>query len=193
MIHILPDLKFSNDALDPYISSETMEYHYGKHHKAYVDNLNKLIIGTEFEEMSLESIIKSAKWWIFNNAAQIWNHTFYFDALSPEAKTTPEWKLLDMIDEKWGSFDLFKEEFVKSAMSNFWSGWTWLCLNLTLNELEITNTSNANTPIALEWSKPLLTCDVWEHAYYIDYRNRRAEYLEKFWNIADWTAVEKRI
>jgi Fe-Mn family superoxide dismutase len=193
MNHLLPQLRYSKEALSPYISSETMEYHYSKHHQTYVDNLNKLIIWTEFENSSLEEIIRSSSWPIFNNSAQIWNHTFYFETFSESPKSSPEWEILDLIDNKWGSFDLFKQEFTKSAVSNFWSGWTWLVKNSETEELEIINTSNAQTPIVNNKLIPLLTCDVWEHAYYIDYRNRRAEYLEKFWNIVDWNIVEERI
>ncbi|EKE28250.1 MAG: hypothetical protein ACD_3C00084G0006 [uncultured bacterium (gcode 4)] len=198
MIHILPELGYPMDALYPNISNETLEYHHGKHHKAYVDNLNKLIAWTEFENSTLEEIVKKApKWPLFNNAAQVWNHNFYFESFSESPRTIPEGKLLDMIDEKWGSFEMFKQEFNKMAMANFWSGWTWLTRDWTDWPLNIWNTQNASTPLTSreeEWILiPLLTCDIWEHAYYIDYRNRRADYLEKFWNVVDWNIVERRI
>lgn len=189
MKHELPKLPYEMNALEPYISSETLEYHYWKHHKAYVDNLNNLIVGTEFENMSLEEIIKKAPAWpIFNNAAQVWNHTFYFFWLTPKTKPISG-KTAELINRDFGSFDVFKELFTKSAIWNFGSGWTWLVLN-TDGKLEIVNTSNAWTILTTD-KKALLTCDVWEHAYYIDTRNARPKYLENFWNLVDWERVEE--
>ena len=188
MTHKLPDLPFAIDALAPHISKETLEFHYGKHHNAYVTNLNNLIPGTEFEDMPLEDIIKKAPaGGIFNNAAQVWNHTFYWNCLSPNGGGTPTGKLLDAIKESFGSFDEFKDKFTKSAVTNFGSGWTWLINGE--NGLEIINTSNAGT--ALTSGKTiLLTCDVWEHAYYVDYRNARPKYVDAFWNLVNWDFVE---
>ncbi|MDB5962357.1 MAG: superoxide dismutase [Massilia sp.] len=188
MEHTLPPLPYPMDALAPTISKETLEYHYGKHHATYVTNLNNLIKGTEFENMSLEDIIKKSSGGIFNNAAQVWNHTFYWNCLTPQGSGAPSGKVADAINAKWGSFDKFKEEFNKSALGNFGSGWTWLVQNG--DALEIVNTSNAGTPLTTD-AKALLTCDVWEHAYYIDYRNARAKYVEAFWNIVNWDQVGK--
>lgn len=188
----LPKLPYELDALEPYISRETMEYHYGKHHQTYVTNLNNLIVWTEFENMSLEEIVKSAPSWpIFNNAAQVWNHTFYFMSLKKLENNSPSWKLLDLINESFWSFDEFKAKFSDMALKNFGSGWTWLLLNSSW-ELEVVNTSNAWCPLTTE-NKPLLTCDIWEHAYYIDYRNARAKYLENFWSLVDWRVIEGRV
>lgn len=188
MTHKLPDLPFAIDALAPHISKETLEYHYGKHHNAYVTNLNKLIPGTEFEDMPLEDIIKKAPaGGLFNNAAQVWNHSFYWNCLSPNGGGTPTGKLLDVIKESFGSFDEFKEKFTKSAVTNFGSGWTWLINGE--NGLEIINTSNAGTALT-SGKTALLTCDVWEHAYYVDYRNARPKYVDAFWNLANWDFVE---
>lgn len=190
MKHELPLLPYELTALEPYISKETLEYHYGKHHKTYVDNLNNLIVGTEYETLSLEDIVKKSLLGpIFNNAAQIWNHTFYFFGFSPKSTLTPEAKTLELIERDFGSFEKFREEFTKSALGNFGSGWTWLVLNET-GKLEIINTSNAGSVLTHEWKKALLTCDVWEHAYYIDTRNARPKYLENFWQIIDWKRVE---
>ena len=188
MTHKLPDLPFAIDALAPHISKETLEFHYGKHHNAYVTNLNNLIPGTEFEDMPLEDIIKKAPaGGIFNNAAQVWNHTFYWNCLSPNGGGEPTGKLLDAINKAFGSFDEFKDKFTKSAVTNFGSGWTWLINGE--NGLEIINTSNAGT--ALTSGKTiLLTCDVWEHAYYVDYRNARPKYVDAFWNLVNWDFVE---
>jgi Fe-Mn family superoxide dismutase len=190
MTHTLPILPYALDALEPWISKDTLLFHYGKHHLAYVNNLNKLIVGTEFEESSLEDIIKSAKGGIYNNAAQIWNHTFYWMSLAPKAGGRPSGSLTDAINKKWGSFEEFKEAFAKSAVSHFGSGWTWLVRNREDGSLDIFNSSNADCPMAGE--EPLLVCDVWEHAYYIDYRNERAKYVESFWNVVNWKAVEAR-
>jgi Fe-Mn family superoxide dismutase len=174
------------DALEPYISRETLEYHYGKHHKAYVDNLNNLIAGTEFENLSLEEILLKAQGPIFNNAAQVWNHTFYWNCMKPHGGGEPDGKLADAIRRDFGSFEAFKEAFSKAAVSLFGSGWAWLVKSG--DKLEIVQTSNAGNPMT-SGQKPLLTCDVWEHAYYIDYRNARAKYVENFWNLVNWDFV----
>lgn len=189
MEYTLPELPFAKNALEPYMSAETLEYHYGKHHKAYVTKLNELIKGTKFEFMPLEEVILTSDGPIFNNAAQIWNHTFFWNCLAPKAGGNPTGKVASMIDAKWGSFDKFKEEFTKSAVSNFGSGWTWLVLNKK-NEIEILNTSNAQTP-KTQGFKALMTLDVWEHAYYIDYRNERPKFVGNFWNLVNWDFVNK--
>ena len=183
----LPELPYPMDALEPHISKETLEYHYGKHHKAYVDNLNKLITGTEFENMPLESIVYSSANGIFNNAAQIWNHSFYWNCLSPSGGGEPTGILLDRITKAFGSYETFTTEFTKTAISTFGSGWAWL-VEKENGELDLVSTSNAATPITSGLS-PLLTCDVWEHAYYIDYRNARPEYLKAFWKLVNWDFV----
>lgn len=188
MEHTLPPLPYLMDALQPHISSETLEFHYGKHHQAYVTNLNNLIKNTEFENASLEEIVKKSSGGIFNNAAQVWNHTFYWNCLKPNGGGMPAGGLLAAINAKWGSFEKFKEEFSKSCISNFGSGWTWLVKSG--DSVDIVNTSNAGTPLTGS-NKPLLTCDVWEHAYYIDYRNARAKYVEMFWNLVNWDFVTK--
>ena len=185
----LPPLPYELNALEPHISKETLEFHYGKHHKAYVDNLNKLIPGTEFENMPLEDIIKKSSGGIFNNAAQIWNHTFYWHSLSPNGGGEPSAKLMQAINDAFGSFESFKDQFSKIAIGTFGSGWAWLVKNAQ-GQLEIVSTSNAATPIT-DNKKPLITCDVWEHAYYIDYRNLRAKYVENFWNLVNWDFAEK--
>ena len=187
MEHKLPELPYAKDALAPNISAETIEYHYGKHHKAYVDNLNKLIPGTEFENVPLEDIIKKATGGVFNNAAQVWNHTFYWNCLSPKGGGAPTGALAEVIDKAFGSFDKFKEQFANAGMTKFGSGWAWLVKKAD-GSLAIEATSNADNPMK-EGKKPLLTCDVWEHAYYIDYRNARAKYIEAFWNIVNWDFV----
>ncbi len=184
MAFTLPPLPYAMDALAPTISKETLEFHYGKHHQAYVTNLNNLIAGTEFESAALEDIIKKSSGGVFNNAAQVWNHTFYWSSLSPNGGGEPSGKLLEGINAKWGSVDAFKEAFNKSAAGNFGSGWTWL-VKKSDGSLDIVNTSNAATPLTTS-DVPLLTCDVWEHAYYIDYRNARPKYLESFWKLANW-------
>jgi len=184
MAHTLPPLPYELDALAPHISKETLEFHYGKHHQTYVTNLNNLIPGTEFETLSLEDIVKKSSGGIFNNAAQVWNHTFYWNSLAPKAGGAPTGALADAINAKWGSFDAFKEAFNKSAAGNFGSGWTWLVKKAD-GSVDIVNTSNAATPLTTA-DKPLLTCDVWEHAYYIDYRNARPKYLENFWALVNW-------
>ena len=191
MEHKLPDLPYAKDALAPHISAETIEYHYGKHHKAYVDNLNKLIPGTEFEALSLEDIIKKSSGGIFNNSSQIWNHTFYWNCLSPKGGGEPSGDLASAIADTFGSFEQFKEQFTKAAATLFGSGWAWLARKSD-GSLSVEATSNAMTPVK-EGKKALLTCDVWEHAYYIDYRNARPKYLEAFWNIVNWDAVAKNL
>lgn len=191
MIHQLPTLPFSMDALEPIISKETLEYHYGKHHQAYVTNLNNLIPGTEFAEMPLEEIIKKSSGGIFNNAAQVWNHTFYWNCLAAKDSTNPFGDLLKKIEEAFGSFEKFKEDFSKTAITTFGSGWAWLVQNPD-GKLALVSTGNAATPITGDQT-PLLTCDVWEHAYYIDYRNARPKYVEAFWSIVNWDFVSKNL
>lgn len=184
MAHTLPALPYALDALAPTISKETLEFHYGKHHQTYVTNLNNLIPGTEFENASLEDIVKKSSGGIFNNAAQIWNHTFYWNSLTPTSTGKPSGALADAINAKWGSFDTFKAEFTKAGLGNFGSGWTWLVKKAD-GTVDIVNTSNAATPLTTA-DTALLTIDVWEHAYYIDYRNARAKYVENFWGIVNW-------
>jgi len=180
----LPALPYARDALAPHISAETIDYHYGKHHQTYVTNLNNLIKGTEFESMDLLAIIKKAQGGMFNNAAQVWNHTFYWNSLSPKGGGEPTGKLADAIKKTFGSFAQFKEDFNKTAVGTFGSGWAWLVQRAD-GGLGLVSTSNAATPITGS-DRPLLTCDVWEHAYYIDYRNARPKYVEAFWNVANW-------
>ncbi|HHF7375157.1 superoxide dismutase [Fe] [Legionella bozemanae] len=184
MTFTLPELPYAKNALEPHISSETLEYHYGKHHQTYVNNLNKLIPGTEFESMELEEIIKKSKGGMFNNAAQVWNHTFYWHCLSPNGGGEPKGKLADAINKHFGSFSEFKEQFTQTAISTFGSGWAWLVQDNT-EALKIISTSNAGTPMT-EDLNALLTCDVWEHAYYIDYRNARPDYISAFWKLVNW-------
>jgi len=191
MEHKLPELPYAKDALAPNISAETLEYHYGKHHKTYVDNLNKLIPGTEFENMNLEEIVKKASGGIFNNAAQIWNHTFYWNCLSPKGGGEPSGAIANTIIENFWSFEQFKEKFTNAAVTLFGSGWTWLVKNQD-GSLAIEATSNAGNPLK-DGKKLLLTCDVWEHAYYIDYRNARAKYIEAFWKLVDWEFVARNL
>lgn len=187
MKHELPALPYEKNALAPVISPETIDYHYGKHHQAYVTNLNNLIPGTEFADMSLEDIVLKSSAGIFNNAAQVWNHTFYWNCLSPTGGGEPSGALADAINKTFGSFAEFKAKLTQSAVTNFGSGWTWLVQN-TEGGLEIVNTSNAATPLT-QGKKPLLTVDVWEHAYYVDYRNARPKYLEEIWKIINWQFV----
>lgn len=184
MEHKLPALPYAIDALAPTISKETLEFHYGKHHQAYVTNLNNLIKGTEFDNVALEDIIKRSSGGIFNNSAQIWNHTFYWNSLSPKGGGKPSGALAAAIDKKWGSFDAFKEAFTKSCVGNFGSSWTWLVKKAD-GSVDIVNTSNAATPLTSA-DKALLTCDLWEHAYYIDFRNRRPDYVGGFFNLVNW-------
>jgi len=187
MKHVLPELPYAKNALEPHISAETLEFHYGKHHATYVDKLNGMIEGTEFESASLEEIILGASGGIFNNAAQIWNHSFYWDGLSPNGGGEPEALLADAIDSEFGSFEQFKEAFTASALGNFGSGWTWLVKNSS-GSLEIVNTDDAANPMS-EGHTPILTCDVWEHAYYIDYHNKRPDYINAFWSLVNWDFV----
>jgi len=191
MEHKLPALPWSNDALAPHISPETLEYHYGKHHAAYVTKLNAGIQGNEFAEMSLEDIIMKSSGGLFNNAAQVWNHSFYWNCLAANAGGAPTGAVADAINGKWGSFDKFKEEFSACAAGNFGSGWTWLVKDGSGN-LEILNTDDADT--AMKHGKTaLMTIDVWEHAYYVDYRNARPKYIEAFWNLVNWDFVNKNL
>lgn len=189
MEHQLPPLPYPMDGLQPYISQETLEYHYGKHHQAYVTNLNNLIKDTEFKDASLEAIVTKSSGGIFNNAAQVWNHTFFWQCMKPKGGGAPSGALAAAIKARWGSFDNFKEEFAKNGVGNFGSGWTWL-VKKTDGSVGIVNTSNAGTPLTGS-DKPLMTCDVWEHAYYIDYRNARAKFVEAFWNVVNWDFVEQ--
>ncbi len=191
MEHKLPELPYAIDALAPHISKETLEFHYGKHHQTYVTNLNNLIKGTEFESMSLEDIVRKSSGGMFNNAAQIWNHTFYWFGLKPNGGGDATGPVAAAINVKWGSFAAFKEAFNKSATGNFGSGWTWLVKKAD-GTLDIVNTSNAATPLTTS-DKPLLTCDVWEHAYYIDFRNRRPDYLSAFWSLVNWDFVNQQM
>ena len=181
----LPALPYAKDALAPHISSETLDYHHGKHHNTYVTKLNGLVPGTEYEGKSLEEIIMAAPaGGVFNNAAQIWNHTFYWNCLSPNGGGAPTGPIADAINAKWGSFEEFQKELDDKAVNNFGSSWTWLVKNSD-GSLEIVNTSNAGTPMT-DGKKALLTVDLWEHAYYIDYRNVRPDYLKAFWALVNW-------
>lgn len=184
----LPALPYAQDALAPHISAETLEYHYGKHHKTYVDKLNGLIPGTEFEGKSLEEIIKTSTGGVFNNSAQIWNHTFYWNCLSPNGGGEATGAVAEAINAAFGSFDAFKEEFTTSAINNFGSSWTWLVKKAD-GSVAIVNTSNAGTPLTDESVTPILTVDLWEHAYYIDYRNARPNYMNAFWSLVNWDFV----
>jgi len=185
MEHTLPPLPYAADALAPQVSKETIDFHYGKHHQTYVTNLNNLVKGTEFEPMGLEDIVRKSSGGVFNNAAQIWNHTFFWHSMKPAGGGEPGGALGAAIAEKWGSFAAFKEAFSKSALGNFGSGWTWL-VRKPDGSVDIVNTSNAGTPLTTQ-DKPLLTIDVWEHAYYIDYRNARAKFVEAFLtSLANW-------
>ena len=181
----LPALPYAKDALEPHISAETLDFHHGKHHNTYVTKLNGLVPGSEFEGKSLEEIIKSAPaGGVFNNAAQVWNHTFYWNSLSPNGGGEPTGAVADAINAQWGSFDKFKEEFNDKAVNNFGSSWTWLVKNAD-GSLEIVNTSNAGTPMT-NGQTAIITVDLWEHAYYIDYRNVRPDYLNGFWSLVNW-------
>jgi superoxide dismutase, Fe-Mn family len=186
----LPKLPYANNALEPFISEKTLEFHYGKHHQAYVNNVNTLIKGTEFENASLEEIILKAGGGIFNNGAQVWNHTFYFMQFKPDGCNEPKDELKAAIEAKFGSVEGFIEDFTKAAATLFGSGWAWLVKN-EKGELEIVQTSNAGNPLR-DGKKPLLTCDVWEHAYYIDKQNLRPKYIEDFWKIIDWKVISER-
>ncbi len=187
----LPPLPYAHDALAPHMSKETLEYHHDKHHKTYVDNLNKLIPGTEFEKMDLESIIKKSSGGIFNNAAQVWNHTFFWNCLSPKGGGEPTGLAAEAIKSAFGSFDAFKEKFSDASIKQFGSGWGWLVKNQD-GKLEIVTTSNAGNPMT-DGKTPLLTCDVWEHAYYIDYRNKRPDFMGAFWKLVNWDYVSANL
>ncbi|MFC7002202.1 Fe-Mn family superoxide dismutase [Pseudobowmanella zhangzhouensis] len=185
----LPALPYEKNALEPHISAETLEYHYGKHHATYVTKLNGLIEGTEFAGKSLEDIVRTSQGGVFNNAAQIWNHTFYWHSLSPNGGGEPTGALADAINAKWGSFAAFKDAFNDKAVNNFGSSWTWLVK--TAASLDIVNTSNAGTPLTEAGVTPLMTVDLWEHAYYIDYRNVRPNYMQAFWALINWEFAAK--
>jgi Fe-Mn family superoxide dismutase len=191
MTHELPKLPYALNALEPNISQKTLEFHHGKHHQAYVNNLNNLIKGTDFEEMSLDDIIKKSTGGIFNNAAQVWNHTFYFEQFSASPKKMPSGKLSSLIAESFGSFEQFKSEFDKAATTLFGSGWAWLVKNSD-GKLAIVQTSNAETPMK-SGVHCLMVIDVWEHAYYLDTQNARPKYIENFWNLLDWSVIENRL
>jgi len=191
MIHELPVLPYDKDALAPHISAETLDFHHGKHHNAYVQNLNNLIEGTEFADISLDDIVTSASGGIFNNAAQHWNHSFYWKCLSPNGGGEPSGALAEAIKGTFGSYDEFKELFSQTAITTFGSGWGWLVKNES-GGLEVVNSANAGNPLT-SGQTPLLTCDVWEHAYYIDYRNARPKYVEAFWNLVNWNFVEENL
>ena len=190
MIHEMPQLPYNMEALAPKMSKETFDYHYGKHLQTYVNNLNKLIAGTTYENMNLEDIIRSAQGPTFNNAAQTWNHTFFFMSLTPEQKEMPL-KFTEKINETFGSTEKFKEDFTKSALGVFGSGWTWLVKDKE-NNLKILNTANAGNPMT-EGLTPLMVIDVWEHAYYIDYRNNRAAYIDAVWSLIDWDKIAEKL
>lgn len=187
----LPNLPYAVDALEPFISQRTLEFHHGKHHQTYVNNLNNLVVGTKFENSELEHIIKEAQGPIFNNAAQVWNHTFYFEAFKPKGGGEPTGALLKKIDASFGSFADFKTKFAASATTLFGSGWAWL-VEKADGTLDIVQTSNAACPLR-DGLKPLLTCDVWEHAYYLDVQNRRPDYIAAFWNVVNWDKVAGRL
>ena len=187
----LPELPYSRQALSPHISEETLNFHYGKHHKAYVDKLNAQIAGTDLDKASLEEIIKSSQGGVFNNSAQVWNHSFYWNCLSPQGGGAPTGQLLSAIEKDFGSFEKFKEDFSACAMTQFGSGWAWLVKEG--GQLKVTSTPNAETPLSSNSQKALLTCDVWEHAYYIDYRNARNSYLSAFWKLVNWEFVNKNL
>lgn len=187
----LPKLPYALDALAPKISKETLEYHYGKHHATYVNKLNELSKDTKYETMTLEEVILKSSGAVFNNAAQVWNHTFYWNCLTPKSSGKPKGALLEAIEADFGSFDTFKEQFTKISLGHFGSGWGWL-VKAENDKLELISTANAGNPMT-EGKKPLLTCDVWEHAYYIDTRNNRGEYLKNFWELVNWDFVAKNL
>jgi len=190
MVFELPKLPYKTNSLVPYISEETIEFHYGKHHQTYVNNLNGLVPGTEYENSDLVSIILKGEGAIFNNAAQIWNHTFYFESFSKDGRKTPVGPLADELIKSFGSFEGFREQFTRSAATIFGSGWAWLAKKDD-GTLHILQESNAGNPLKKGFT-PLLTCDVWEHAYYIDYRNRRPDYIKAFWELIDWDIIDMR-
>ena len=188
----LPKLPYKRDALEPHISQKTIDFHYGQHHAAYVKNLNNLIENSHYEKMSLEEIIRTSEGAIFNNAAQVWNHTFYWHCMTPDKGELPKALLLKSIERDFGSFDNFKHLFIKQAATLFGSGWLWLVCDKN-GKLLLLPTSNADTPIRNDEFRPLLTCDVWEHAYYLDQQNLRLAYLNEFWQIINWKFVEKKL
>ncbi len=188
MAFTLPELPYAKDALEPHISQETLEYHYGKHHQTYVDKLNTMTKDTDMADKSLEEVVKSADGGLFNQAAQVWNHTFYWNSMSPNGGGEPTGPVADAIKSAFGSFDEFKEAFNAKAVGNFGSGWTWL-VKKGDGSVDVVNTDDAKTPLTDNNLTPLLTCDVWEHAYYIDYRNARPKYLEAFWKLVNWDFV----
>ncbi len=187
----LPALPYARDALAPHISAETIDFHYGKHHQTYVDNLNKQIAGTEFESLDLEAIIRKSQGGLFNNAAQVWNHTFFWSCLKPAGGGEPSGALAAAINAKWGSYAAFKDQFTQTALTTFGSGWAWL-VQRPDGTLALVSTSNAATPLTGN-DTAQLTCDVWEHAYYVDYRNARAKYVEAFWNLVNWDFVASQM
>ncbi len=191
MSYELPELPYAKDALSPHISAETLEYHHGKHHAAYTNKLNAMLPGSGFEEASLDDIIKKADGGLFNQAAQYFNHSFYWKCLSPNGGGAPKGAIAEAINESFGSFDAFKDAFTKAAGGHFGSGWAWLVKN-TDGKLEVTSTHDAGCPIR-DGAKPILTCDVWEHAYYIDYRNARPKYIEAFWNLVNWDFANENL
>ncbi|NLN96083.1 MAG: superoxide dismutase [Bacteroidales bacterium] len=191
MSFVLKPLPYPMDALMPYIDARTVEFHYTKHHQGYVNKLNELIKESNFEDKSLEQIIKESTGPIFNNAAQVWNHSFYWDSLAPAAKKEPGGKIKQLIDNEFNGFEAFKEKFSNMAVTLFGSGWCWLVQQAD-GKLQIIQTNNAETPLTTDMN-PLLTCDVWEHAYYLDYQNRRPDYVKAFWNVVNWEAVESRL
>jgi Fe-Mn family superoxide dismutase len=189
-LHQLPELPYSLDALEPYISKDTLKYHHGKHHAGYVDKLNKAVENTEFSDKTLEQIIATAQGNIFNNAAQVWNHSFYWQCLRADSAIDPDGEIIQVIERDFGSLNDFKQRFTDAATSLFGSGWTWLVLNQE-GKIEIENTENADTPLR-RGQVPLLTCDVWEHAYYLDYKNARPDYLQAFWKLVNWDFVNEQ-
>ncbi len=191
MIHELPKLPFAMDALEPYISKRTLEFHYGKHHQAYVNNLNKLIQGTGFENKSLEDIVRDASGGLFNNGAQVWNHTFYWNCMKPQGGGDPTGKLFEALNKSFGSISEFKEKFSTAAATLFGSGWAWL-VRKDDGSLEIIQESNAGNPLR-NGLKPIMTCDVWEHAYYLDKMNARPDYIADFWKLVDWDKIAGRL
>lgn len=186
----LPELPYEMNSLEPYISRETMEYHYGKHHRSYLANLNKIVQGTKFKNLDLQTIIKISDGQIFNNASLVWNHTFYFESLKPSTSNTLNNSFAEKIKSSFGSVTFLKNAFIRTADSLFGAGWIWLVLN-EKGYIEIMPKGNAGNPLRLGYI-PLLACDVWEHAYYLDYRNRCDDYIESFWNLINWEVVERR-
>jgi Fe-Mn family superoxide dismutase len=187
----MPKLPYATNALEPFISAKTIEFHYGKHHQAYLTKLNGMIPGTQFENATLEDIVSQATGGVFNNGAQVWNHTFYWESFSAKRNTVPSGDLLALIERDFGTFEEFKAKFTDAAINLFGAGWTWFTMKPD-NSLVIVQTGNAGNPLR-EGQVPLLTCDVWEHAYYLDYQNRRPDYLEAFWNLVDWDIVASRL